>query len=110
MVEIKFEAQTDHKDPFNDLTLDVVFENANRGPATKRRVPAFWAGGGMWKVRYASDKGGSYRYRTECSDVKDRGLHGVEGEVFVDTYRGNNELYVHGPLKVDNTGRFLVHL
>ena len=41
MVEISFEASA-HDDPFNTVTLDVVFTTPNNKTL---RVPAFWAGG-----------------------------------------------------------------
>jgi len=49
----------DLKDPFNDITLDVIFTD----PAgVRRRVPAFWAGGRGWKVRYASPLVGTHSF------------------------------------------------
>ncbi|MDA0348581.1 MAG: hypothetical protein O3C43_02100 [Verrucomicrobia bacterium] len=44
-------------------------------------MPAFWAGGEQWKVRYASPILGTLHYHTQCSDTGDKGLHGVEGQV-----------------------------
>src|SRR5579864_5461307 len=66
-----------HADPFNDITLDAIFTDP-RGMA--RRVPAFWAGGNVWKLRYASPLVGTHAYRTECSDPSDGGLNGVIGQ------------------------------
>lgn len=95
--EIRFEASRAHDDPFNDLTLDVVFTDPAGG---KLRVPAFWDGGKIWKVRYASGIVGIHRFRTECSDPNDSGLQGVEGEVRIEPYHGGNPLYLHGPIRV----------
>jgi hypothetical protein len=95
--EIRFEASTPHADPFNDVTLDAVFTDPS---GATLRVPAFWAGGNFWKVRYASGVVGAHRFRTECSDPRDAGLHGVEGRVQVEPYDGENALYRHGPLRV----------
>ena len=48
MIELPFTSTEAHKDPFNDVTLDVVFTDPN---GKDFRVPAFWAGGTTWKVR-----------------------------------------------------------
>ncbi len=105
-VEIAFTAQQPHADPFNEVTLDVVFTE----PAgTTRKVPAFWGGGGKWKVRYASPLTGAHRWRSECSDAQDAGLHGVTGTVEITAYVGDNRLFKHGPLKVSATRRTMEH-
>src|SRR6266849_4208470 len=71
-VEITFTAEHARADAFNELTLDVTFTD----PAgAARKVPAFWAGGEKWKVRYASAIVGVHRWRSECSDASDAGLH-----------------------------------
>ncbi|HEV8291785.1 MAG TPA: DUF5060 domain-containing protein, partial [Tepidisphaeraceae bacterium] len=97
MVEITFEARGEHKDPFNDVTLDVTFTDPS---GTQLQVPAFWAGGRSWKVRYASPIIGTHRFRTESS----------EGVIEIEPYKGNNPLYLHGPLRVDKTKRYLEHV
>src|SRR6185436_5574763 len=91
-VEITFTAQRPHADPFNDVTLDVTFTDA---AGTARKVPAFWAGGDRWKARYASPLSGAHRWRSECNDAADSGLHGVEGVVEVTAYAGDNPLFRH---------------
>ena len=93
--EIELAARRPHADPFNDVTLDVLFTD----PAgATRRVPAFWAGGTKWKARYASPLSGTHHWRSECSDQTDLGLQGVEGRIDVKVYEGRNPLYRHGPM------------
>ena len=60
-VEITFTAKRAHADPFNEVTLDVTFTDAT---GAARKVPAFWAGGDNWKVRYASPLTGVHRWRS----------------------------------------------
>jgi hypothetical protein len=104
--EIQFQAQLDHLDPFNHVTLDAVFTD----PAGHDwRVPAFWAGGKTWKVRYASPLPGQHRFRTECSVAADQGLHGVSGSIEIKPYAGDNPLFQHGPLRVAPDRRHLQH-
>jgi len=106
MVEVVFNAGRAYEDPFNQVTLDVVFSDPG-GAAL--RVPAFWAGGNVWKARYASSVAGTHRFRSECSETRDQGLHRVAGEVEVVPYTGDNPLYRHGPLGVAPGGRYLEH-
>src|SRR5438128_2913145 len=104
MVELSFTASRAYSDPFNEVTLDVIFIEP-RG--RELRVPAFWAGTNVWKVRYASPVVGTHRFRSECSVTRDRGLHGVTGKVVIKPYAGRNPLYAHGPLRVSSNRRYL---
>ncbi len=105
-VELSFTARGAYADPFNQVTLDALFTD----PAgTVRCVPAFWAGGKIWKVRYASPLTGAHSYRTECSAAGDTGLHGRTGRVAVTPYRGKNPLYAHGPVQVAADKRHFEH-
>ena len=106
MLEVPFRARKPHADPFKNVMLDVVFT----GPkGAQKTVPAFWAGGDQWKVRYASPVVGTHRYRTQCSDGKDAGLHGIEGRIEIKPYTGKNPLYRYGPIQVSKNGRYFEH-
>jgi Protein of unknown function (DUF4038)/Domain of unknown function (DUF5060) len=105
-VEITMTAKADRADPFNEVTLDVIFVDP-RG--RELRVPAFWAGGRTWKARYASPLTGAHSFRSECSDGSDAGLHGLAGSVEVASYSGTNPLFTHGPLRMAANRRFLEH-
>jgi hypothetical protein len=50
--EWTFAGQGQHDDPFNQVELTVCFTNAATG--AEKRVPAFWAGGREWRVRFAA--------------------------------------------------------
>ncbi len=106
VVEITLRSVGEHSDPFNELTVDAVFREPS---GAQVRVPAFWAGGKRWKVRYASTHVGRHNYRTECSDTSDTGLHGVTGSVDVEPYKGSNRLILHGPVRVAADKRHLEH-
>ena len=105
-VEIPFQAQRPHADPFNDVTLEVEFTAPDK---TVKTVPAFWAGGTVWKVRYASALLGRHRWRSACSETRDAGLHGAEGVVEVAPYRGSNPLFKHGPVRAATNLRHFEH-
>jgi hypothetical protein len=104
MVELSWTSKVDRTDPFNQETLDVVFTEPG---GKSRRIPAFWAGGKTWKARYASPVVGFHRYKTVSSDGDD--LNGIEGTVEVTAYKGDNPLYLHGPLRVAKDRRYLEH-
>ncbi|MBM3812466.1 MAG: DUF4038 domain-containing protein [Acidimicrobiia bacterium] len=106
MVEISIESAASSPDPFRDVDVDAVFTDPT---GLQRRVPGFWSGGRTWRFRYASPVAGTHRYRTECSDSTNRGLHGVRGEVRVTPYSGQNPLYRHGSIRVAEDQRHFAH-
>lgn len=105
-VEIIFTAQRSHADPFNDVTLDVIFSNA---AGVERKVPAFWAGGDKWKVRFAATSSTAHPWQSQCNDTADAGLHGVTGTVEILAYAGDNPLFKHGPVRVAPNHRSFEH-
>ncbi len=106
MAEWSFESSKVYADPFDEVALDAVFTDPD---GRLLRVPAFWAGGNVWRVRYASPRIGRHRFRTECSDAANAALHGVSGEVEVKPYAGAHPLFRHGPLRVADDRRHLAH-
>ena len=107
MLELAFNAIRPFADPCHEVTLDVVFTDPEN---RELRVPAFWAGGDVWKVRYASPMVGAHEWRTEVTAPDEAGLHDLRGEVAVRPYTGTNPLYRHGPLRVSENKRYLEHL
>lgn len=104
--EITFTAQHPHADPFMEVVLDVLFTD----PAGQaRKVPAFWAGGATWKVRYASPLVGKHSWHSECNAADDTGLHGIAGTVEIKRFRGDNPLFKHGPVRVAADKRHFEH-
>ena len=100
--EWSFVSETAYPDPFNDLELDVEITGPD---GEKKRIPAYWAGGNEWRLRFAASEIGRYRYRTICTDAANASLHGQEGELTVEPYAGENALLRHGPIAVRD-GRF----
>ena len=99
-------AEAGYTDPYNEVDLDVVF----RGPeGNEFRVPAFWAGEDVWKVRFAGDAVGEYAFTTECTNPSDAGLHDQTGTVTVVPYDGDNRWFVHGRLRVASDKRHFEH-
>lgn len=86
-----------YSDPFNDVELDVVFTDPQ---GQGQRVPAFWAGEQIWRIRYAAPAPGRYTYRTVSSDPANPDLHGQSGNLEVSAYTGDNPLIRRGPVRV----------
>jgi hypothetical protein len=106
MTEIVFTAAAAHEDPFNSVNVDAVFTTPD---GTQLKVPAFWAGGNKWKVRYASPRVGAHRFETNCSNTDDKGLHAIQGSVEILPYTGSNPLYKHGPIQIAQNKRYFEH-
>ena len=106
VTEWSFVSKRSYCDPFNDVQLDVLFTGPD---GAEQLVPAFWAGGNIWRVRFSPSNVGGYRYRTICSDPADSGLHGQEESFEVLPYTGRNPLYKHGRLRVAADKRHFEH-
>jgi hypothetical protein len=102
--EWKFDSRKAYSDPFNQVRLDMLVAAPD---GTQQRVPAFWAGGQTWRVRYSSAVVGNHRWKLVCSDAANRDLDGVEGTIEIKPYDGDNPLYRHGFLKVAEDHRHL---
>ena len=106
VVEISQTSKSPYGDPFNEIEVDVVFSKGGQN----WRVPAFWAGGQEWKVRFAPPETGSYKYRWECTDTNNPDLHGQSGTLEVNEYDGTNNLLQHGHLKISENRRYFEHV
>ncbi len=105
--EWTFTSARHYDDPFNQVQMDAVFRDPTGRSWT---VPAFWAGGQEWKVRFSPRQTGLYTFRTHCSDPANEELEGQEGTLEARPYLGNNPLLEHGPLRVSDDHRYLQHL
>lgn len=104
--EFSFASSRPHRDPFNEVDVDVLFTGED---GVGRLVPAFWAGGDVWRVRFSSPVAGGFQFETRCSDESDSGLHHNTGEMRVIPYAGDNPLLLHGRLRTAENKRHLVY-
>ncbi|MDZ4763114.1 MAG: DUF4038 domain-containing protein [Chloroflexota bacterium] len=95
-----------YSDPFNEIQLDVVVTASD---GSQQRVPAFWAGDQVWRVRYSSAQMGIHQLQSVCSDESNPDLHGQAGTLTVTEYTGTNPLYQHGRVRVAPDQRHLEH-
>lgn len=93
--ETSYESAKAYTNAFTDVEVDVVFKQGEK----QWKVPAFWAGGDTWKVRFAPPAQGKYTYCVECSDKTNADLNGKEQTLSVTAYTGDNPLLKHGFVK-----------
>ncbi|WP_127583320.1 DUF5060 domain-containing protein [Paenibacillus koleovorans] len=107
VAEWSYRSRSIYEDPFHDLDLDAVITDEQGQTWT---VPAYWAGGNEWKVRFSPPSEGRYRICTNCSDASNRELHGVEGVLEASSQtESTNRLLRHGPIRVGDSGRHFEH-
>jgi len=106
VAELTFVAEEVHPRPLDCIELLLSVTDPSGDTV---HVPGYWAGGNIWRVRYASDVVGRHHYRTVCSAAHDAGLHDRTGSIEVTEYLGTNALLTHGPLRVSGDGLHLMH-
>jgi len=104
--EWSFTSGKQYKDAFNELELDVIFDAPG---GAQHRVPAFWAGGQTWRVRFAAPDAGRFTFRTEATDTANRDLHNQRGTLEVTALEGGSSLYSRGPIRVAADARHFQH-
>jgi len=106
MAEWSFASKKEYVDPFNEVEVSGVFVHPD---GSEKAVPAFWAGGNVWRVRYASQDVGRHKFHIVCSDESNEELNSQRGILEVTRYMGKNPLFVHGPIRVSQDRRYLEH-
>lgn len=104
--EAIFRSKGRYEDPLRDVSVRCVFDSPSDGETV---IDAFWDGGDEWRVRFMPDEEGTWTYRTVCSNECDKGLHGRRGSFKVVSYDGDNPVYRHGPLRLSDDRRYLIH-
>jgi hypothetical protein len=103
--EASFSPAKKYDNPFVDIEVDVVFKQGDK----HWKVPAFWAGGDKWTVRFAPPLQGKYTYRVEANDIRNSDFLVTEQSLSVTAYTGDNPLLKHGPLRVTEDKRHFEH-
>ena len=105
--EIKFDADRAHKDPFNDLEVDVLVDEPG---GVMHRVPCFWSGGNQWKLRFSPRVPGEHRFKVEVTKGEDDLLSSYSGIIIareITAYDGDNLLLRRGALCLSENRRYL---
>ena len=103
--ETSYETTQQYANPFTNVEVNVSFQQG----AKLWMIPAFWAGGGKWTVRFAPPAVGEYKFRVECTDKSNPDLNGREQALGVVPYKGSNPLLKHGFLRVSADHRHFEH-
>lgn len=93
--EITFCADSEYSEraAFYEVRVDVDFVSPC---GTTLRIPAFWDGGNVWRVRFAPTETGEWKYVSHCNFSTDSGLSGQSGALNCVPYSGACEIYRHG--------------
>ncbi|MCL4401517.1 MAG: DUF4038 domain-containing protein [Acidobacteria bacterium] len=105
-LEWSFTSAKPYSNPFAEVELDVVVRDPD---GAEWKVPAFWAGGQTWRVRYAPAKPGKHTWHSVANDTGNSGLHNQRGTLTAVPYAGALPLYRHGPLRVAKDRRHFEH-
>ena len=78
VAEAVLTSATTYANPFLDVTVTAEVTAPSGRQLT---APGFHDGGNVWRVRWAPDEVGEWRYATFASDTNNAGLHGRSGSV-----------------------------
>jgi len=76
--ELSFQSSKTYDNPIYEVSDFNVTFTAPSG--REKHVCGFWDGGKDWKVRFLPDEIGTWKWKTECSDSVNTGLHNKTGE------------------------------
>ncbi len=106
VVEISLTSSVSYTDPFNDVEVTATFT----GPGGITIVrPAYWDGGTSWQIRFAPTLTGNWTMTTACTITSNTGLHNISKTIQCNAYSGSYDIYKHGFLKADASGRYFVY-
>jgi hypothetical protein len=106
VAEFNFKSSNTYNDSFNDVDVDVIFKNDD---GTEMKVPAFWDGNNIWRVRFAPPILGIWKYTTICTDIDNTGLNNKTGEFKCVKYDGQYLIYKRGFIKTIPGIRYFVY-
>ncbi len=103
--EMTFIANKKVENAGNKQLFDVEFTNGH----TTIKMPGFWDGQNIWRVRFALPSEGTWTYKTIFSDKTDTGVHNKTGKIEVKKYSGDLEIYKHGFVKTEANKRYFMY-
>ena len=92
-----FKSRVVYSNALQEATLKAVFTSPL---GDTYEVDGFWDGGRTWRVRFAPDQPGRWKFKTTCSDTSNSALNNQSGEFICTAATGQNPLYRHGPVRV----------
>ncbi len=104
--EQHFVSTNDYINPIQDVSLKVRYISPSGREST---TDGFWNGKSDWLIRFSPDELGNWTYSTTCSDVDNKELHKQEGQFICVQSSGANRFDQHGPIRLSNDHRHLIH-
>lgn len=105
VAEITLHYDCGRADPFWDVELAAVIAQPG---GRQVQLPAFWAGGDVWKVRFAPAQPGQYHWRALLLKGP-QPLRAIDGDFTARPYQGENPLYKHGPVQLSSNKRYFAY-
>ncbi len=89
-----------------DAEVDVIFTHES---GIEMVMPAFWDGGFTWRVRFAPNALGIWKYTVKEVKGLKLGIDGVVGEINCVEYSGEYEIYKRGFIKTEPNIRYFMY-
>ncbi len=105
--EIGFQSSFNYKNPIYDVKDFKITFTAPSGRT--KSVRGFWDGGTDWKVRFQPDEIGTWKWKSECSDKNNSGLHSKSGEFNVIKNNSKDAIFQKGAIQHEPGKYYLSH-
>lgn len=105
MNEITLISEKTYSDPFNEADVDMLLYGNGR----LYKIPGFWDGGNVWKIRFVCPTAGDWYFVTECTDEGNTSLHGKTGKITCSEYLGELDIYKHGFVTVKEGKKYFTY-
>jgi hypothetical protein len=106
IIEFSLQSNQMYDNPYIDVEVSAIFKSPT---GEEKKVLGFWDGNNIWKIRFAPPVVGQWEWHVESSVPEDAGLHGQKGTFETTPYSGDNPIYRHGFLKVNDNQRGFGH-
>lgn len=105
--EIEFQSSKTYDNPIYDVKDFKITFTAPSG--REKTVRGFWDGSSDWKVRFQPDEIGTWKWKSECSDKNNSGLHDKSGEFKVIENNGSDAIFQKGAVQHEPGKYYLSH-
>jgi len=104
--EKTLESSASYANPVQEATLTAIFTSPS---GDTHKVYGFWDGKNTWRLRFSPNQAGTWKFKTTCSDASNNGLHEQSGDFLCTAPSGKTPFTQHGPLRVSQDNRYLMH-
>ncbi len=95
--EIQFQSSKTYDNPIYDVKdFKITFTSPS---GMTKTVRGFWDGGADWKVRFMPGETGTWRWKTDCSDKENTGLHNQSGTFESIANKSSEPLFQKGAIR-----------